>query len=71
MLDSERAATDLIARRILGAFLVTFLAARHWTTAAVLLVLVLIFFYLLARSSEHAGRIVLPSLERIEQQAPR
>ncbi|MGH7973690.1 MAG: hypothetical protein ACREIC_33650 [Limisphaerales bacterium] len=44
---------------------------RHRVAAALLLALVLTFFYFLARSFEHAERVVLPMLERIEQQAPR
>jgi hypothetical protein len=44
---------------------------RHWVTATLTLALVVTFFYFLPRSVEHAGRIVLPKLERIEQQGPR
>jgi hypothetical protein len=44
---------------------------RHWASAALVLALIVTFFYFLPRSFEHAGRIVLPKLERIEQQGPR
>ena len=44
---------------------------RHWLTATALLLLVIPFFYFLARSLQHAERIMLPRLERIEQQGPR
>jgi hypothetical protein len=44
---------------------------RHWVTATSLLALVVTFFFLLARSLQHAERIMLPKLERIEQQGPR
>jgi hypothetical protein len=44
---------------------------RHWATAALLLALTVMFLYLLARSLQHAGRVVIPKLESIEQQGPR
>jgi sterol desaturase/sphingolipid hydroxylase (fatty acid hydroxylase superfamily) len=44
---------------------------RHWVTATLILALIITFFYLLARSLQHAERIMLSKLERIEQQRPR
>jgi len=44
---------------------------RQWATAILIIALILAFFYFLARSLQHAERIMLPRLERIERQGPR
>lgn len=44
---------------------------RHWLTAALLVTLMVPFFYFLSKSLNHARRVVLPRLERIEQQGPK
>jgi len=44
---------------------------RHWVTAILLLAFVITFFYFLTRSLQHVERIMLPKLQRIEQQGSR
>lgn len=73
----QRASWDAIAVIGSGLALFTYGPAlaeyrpRHWTTALLLLAFIGAFFYFLSRSLEHAGRIVLPRLEHLEQQGPR
>lgn len=44
---------------------------RHWASAALLLTAAGVFFYLIAKSLDHAGRVIGPRLEKIESTGPR
>ena len=73
----QRASWDAVAVIAAGLGLLAYGPAlqhyrpRHWLTAILILALLVTFFYFLAWSLRHAGRIVLPKLELIEQQGPR
>ena len=73
----QRASWDAVAVIAAGLSLLAYGPAlahyrpRHWVTATLILALVITFFYLLARSLQHAERIMLPRLEHLEQQGPR
>ena len=73
----QRASWDAVAVIAAGLGLLAYGPAlaryrpRHWVTATLILAFILTFFYSLARSLQHAERVMIPKLERIEQQGPR
>jgi hypothetical protein len=45
--------------------------SQHWCVAVTVFAGTLLFFWMLARSLDHAGRRVLPKLQRVEETLPR
>jgi hypothetical protein len=44
--------------------------SRHWCVAAAVVAVTVLFYWMLIKSLDHAGRHMLPKLQRVEQTSP-